>query len=284
MKLEIKNLRDTVNVEADHVYGLENRKYQLEMSMEEREKEIQVHKDILESEKQAAEEERHKVAMELQVRQQKVKNLRIKYEGLCMRNKSSSGDVEADGEHTQAFFVIKAAQEKEELQRYGDELDGKIRKSEKEIKALANTLDHLKVRNKNYRDKFMQGAEGADLERKQILEDQCRAASETLFKKRRELQQLQQNFEGASREIMQIRNEKNDLERKGQEIQQSGDHIEREVNDLSNKIQRANQSRESKLNNVRAVRGQDFEQSAIYMQILAEVEQTKNKHLLNALS
>ena len=39
-KLEIKRLRDTVNVEADKVYGLENRKYQLEMSMEEREKEI----------------------------------------------------------------------------------------------------------------------------------------------------------------------------------------------------------------------------------------------------
>lgn len=40
MKLEIKKLRDTVNVEADQVFGLENRKYQLEMSMEEREKEI----------------------------------------------------------------------------------------------------------------------------------------------------------------------------------------------------------------------------------------------------
>lgn len=40
MKLEIKKLRETVNVEADKVYGLENRKYQLEMSMEEREKEI----------------------------------------------------------------------------------------------------------------------------------------------------------------------------------------------------------------------------------------------------
>ncbi len=50
MKLEIKKLRDTVNIEADRVYGLENRKYQLEMSMEEREKEIQVHKDILVSE------------------------------------------------------------------------------------------------------------------------------------------------------------------------------------------------------------------------------------------
>ena len=65
MKLEIKKLRDTVNVEADRVYGLENRKYQLEMSMEERETEIQVHKDILVSELKAAEEERHKVAVEL---------------------------------------------------------------------------------------------------------------------------------------------------------------------------------------------------------------------------
>ncbi len=98
MKLEIKKLRDTVNVEADRVYGLENRKYQLEMSMEEREKEIQVHKDILVSELKSAEEERHKVAVELQVRSQKVKNLRIKYEGLCQRNKSSTGDGDGDGE------------------------------------------------------------------------------------------------------------------------------------------------------------------------------------------
>lgn len=71
----------------------------------------------------------------------------------------------------------------------------------------------MKLRNKNYRDKFMQGAEGADLDRKQILEDQCRAASENLFRKRRELQQMQSNFDGASRERMEIRNERNLAER-----------------------------------------------------------------------
>ena len=65
MKLEIKRLRDQVNIEADKVFGLENRKYQLEMSMEEREKEIKVHKDILVSELKAAENERHMVAVEL---------------------------------------------------------------------------------------------------------------------------------------------------------------------------------------------------------------------------
>lgn len=115
MKLEIKKLRDTVNVEADRVYGLENRKSQLEMSMEEREKEIQVHKDILLSEFKAAEEERHKVAVELQFRKSRVKNLRIKYEGLVQKNASSTGEADSPGEHTQAYYVIKAAQEKEEL-------------------------------------------------------------------------------------------------------------------------------------------------------------------------
>jgi len=45
--------------------------------------------------------------------------------------------------------VIQAAQQREELQRKGDELDASIRKSEKEIKALANTLEHLKARNGN---------------------------------------------------------------------------------------------------------------------------------------
>jgi len=145
------------------------------------------------------------VAYDLQKRKNKVKNLKIKYEGLIQKSQSSSGDVEAVGEHSQAYYVIKAAQEKEELQRQGDELDGKIRKCEKEIRALGNTLDHLKMRNKNFRDKFIQGAEGADIEKKQILEDQCRAASETLFKKRRELQKLQNDYDDDARRLMEIR-------------------------------------------------------------------------------
>jgi len=85
------------------------------MSMEEREKEIQVHKDILISELKAADQERHKVSVELTMQKSLVKNLRIKYEALCQRNKSSSGEVESTGEHSQAYYVIKAAQEKEEL-------------------------------------------------------------------------------------------------------------------------------------------------------------------------
>jgi signal transduction histidine kinase len=65
MKLEIKKIRETLNHTTNNVYSLENKKNQIEMSMQEREKEIQVHKDVLLAEKKAAEEERHKIAMEL---------------------------------------------------------------------------------------------------------------------------------------------------------------------------------------------------------------------------
>ena len=284
MKLEIQGLREKVNNGADKVFGFENRKYQLEMSMEEREKEIQVHKDILISELKAAEEERHKVKVELQQRYNKVKNLRIKYEGLVQRNQSSSGEVETQGEHSQAYYVIKAAQEKEELQRYGDELDGKVKKCEKEIKALLNTLDHLKVRNKNYRDKFMQGAEGADLERKQILEDQFRAASETLFRKRRDMGQLEQNFKTASLELVDIRGQRNELEQDANEHNQIHQQMDQEANEIAQRLGQGEASRDSRLNNVRQVRGEQFDDSAENKMVLAEMESEKNAYLLNALS
>ena len=53
-------------------------------------------------------------------------------------------------DRTQAYYVIRAAQEKEELQQIGDALDLEIVKSEKEIRGLVNTLQVLNVQNEKY--------------------------------------------------------------------------------------------------------------------------------------
>jgi hypothetical protein len=71
---------------------------------------------------------------------------------------------------------------------------------------------------------------------------------------------------------MQVRSEKNDLERRANEVQQQGAKTENDLQEYSAKLQRANQSKDSKLNNVRAVRGQNFDQTPTYFQILTEVE------------
>ena len=210
------------------------------------------------------------------MRKNKVKNLRIKYEGLVQKSQSSSGEVEAVGEHSQAYYVIKAAQEKEELQRYGDELDGKIRKCEKEIKALSNTLDHLKLRNKNYRDKFISGAEGADLDKKQILEDQCRAASETLFKKRRELQKLTKDYDDDARRLMEIKTKQQQIGKQTEDLNGMRDKLEKELSEQGVRFEKALKSYQSKLNNVKSVKGDGFEESKENVHIMLEVEQLKS--------
>ena len=65
LKLELKRLRESLNAKADEVFGLQNRKFQLQMSMEERQQEIKVHSDVLKAQLKAAEEERHATAREL---------------------------------------------------------------------------------------------------------------------------------------------------------------------------------------------------------------------------
>lgn len=145
LKLEVKKLKAALSAKSDEVFGLENRKYQLQMSMEERKRQIEVHREVQRAQLKLAEEERHRVAMELQERLMKVTVLRAKFETLAARVRGS-GDAGGE-ERSQAYFVIKAAQQREELQREGDELDAGIRKCEREIKALVATLKSLNVRN-----------------------------------------------------------------------------------------------------------------------------------------
>ncbi len=107
--LEIKKIYDVLMNKTDEVFNLENKKHQVEMSMQEREKEIQLHKDILIAEHKAAVEERHKVQVQLSQQKSKVNNHKIKYESLIQKNKPSDGEMESAQEHSQAYYVIKAA-------------------------------------------------------------------------------------------------------------------------------------------------------------------------------
>merc|ERR1719502_2457809 len=82
LRLEVKRLRQQLNTKSENLYSLENRKQQLHISMEEREKEIEVHQEVLKAQLRSQEEERHKTAIELAERKQKIYNLKMKYENV----------------------------------------------------------------------------------------------------------------------------------------------------------------------------------------------------------
>jgi len=54
----------------------------------------------------------------------------------------------------QAYYVIKAAQEREELQREGDILDGRIQTAEREVRGLEATLAKLNLVNTDMGNSF----------------------------------------------------------------------------------------------------------------------------------
>ena len=225
MKLEIQKLQDKVVLNHSNILDLENRKNQLEMSMSQRDKEVNLHQSVLQTELKLAEQERHKTAVELAERKNKVKNLQIKYQSL-IQSKQGSVDV---FEHSQAYYIIKAAQEREELERKDDEFKAQISKSEFEQKALLNTLDHLKGRNAKFRElQLNKNATQGDFDLKKNLQDQFHSIGSKLVEKKNEFESLKNHYESNVQYQKELQNRLDVLKsaRKTSEITVSNFRIE----------------------------------------------------------
>lgn len=192
LKLEVKRLRDKLYKTTDGVVSLERNKMEMETAMKERQHEITVHIDMLNQQIRAADSERHNISAEVHERITRIDKLKKRFEIMMV----SMAPPEGEEERSQAYYVIKAAQEKEDLQREGDILDANIRKSEKEIRALENTLRLLNSRNDTYRRSQKQVDESSDeMEQKQQMEEQLRAYNDKKRYKKRQIRELQEDLQ-----------------------------------------------------------------------------------------
>ncbi|NXI63675.1 CCD39 protein, partial [Anseranas semipalmata] len=192
LKLELKRLQDTLCNKTEKVLTLEKQKLELKKAIAERTEEIKVHKAMLDSQIRLVDQERQRISAEFQDRLNKIDKLRCRYEILTVVMMPPEGEEEK----TQTYYVIKAAQEKEALQREGDDLDTKICKAENEIVALENTLRILNNCNSNYRNSFKEVTETSEeYEEKLKLEEEKRAADEKYRYKRRQIKELQENLQ-----------------------------------------------------------------------------------------
>jgi len=211
LRLELRKLRGFLNSRADDVFTLESKQLYLHLALEERTREISLHKDMMKVQIKNAEEERHSACTEFRDRVKKVETLKRRYEILM-----SHFDVEEETtlsgtsseDHSQAYYVIKASQRREELQREGDDLDGKIRKAEKEIKALENTLKMMNDRNEEFRMNIYKAElNSKDVQHQEMLNEQYKNTMNLYKEKREVLQDLQSDLANSERALSQITSE-----------------------------------------------------------------------------
>uniref|UniRef100_A0A4X1V2C4 Coiled-coil domain-containing protein 39 n=1 Tax=Sus scrofa TaxID=9823 RepID=A0A4X1V2C4_PIG len=235
LKLEVKRAREMLHSKAKEVLSLEKRKQQLHTAMEERTEEIKVHKTMLASQIRYVDQERQNVSAEFHERLSKIDKLKNRYEILTVVMLPPEGEEEK----TQAYYVIKAAQEKEELQREGDSLDAKINKAEKEIYALGNTLQVLNSCNNNYKQSFKKVTPSSDeYELKIQLEEQKRAVDEKYRYKQRQIRELQEDIQSMENTLAVIEHVTNNVKEKMSEKQAYALQLSRETEEQKPKLER----------------------------------------------
>merc|ERR1711998_555792 len=222
LKLELTKLRKRLREVADDVVALENRQQQLKLSMESKEKEIALHKEVLRMEHRTAEEQRHEFLTTLNEKKMMVGKLDARLAAVESTMSSSDGGEQ----QSQTYFLIKAAQEREQLQRDGDLLDAKLKKTEKEILSLNTLLRTLNVKNQAYKTTFAKAdPKGNDQSTKKALETKAKQIDNQLKRKEQALHNLEedvavvdQRLQGANEEARQLTSFVQDLEDQHQRI------------------------------------------------------------------
>lgn len=284
LKLEVKRLRDMLHSKADDVLSLEKRKLQLETAMKERTEEIKIHMDILQMQIKHIEQEHQGISAELHERFSKIDKLKKRYELIMFTMEPPEGEEE----RSQAYYVIKAAQDKEELQRQGDELDAKISKGEKELRALENTLQLLHNQNSSYRKSFSKVTETSEeYEDKLKLEEQKQAIGEKYRYKRRQVRELQEDILCMTNTLENLLKEESTLQIIVQEKNDKTVHLIKELDDQSIKLERVTKHCSRVVKDVRSKEqssGETLEEQDIDLRELRDFNRSLNRLLAEAMS
>ncbi|NWW33999.1 CCD39 protein, partial [Panurus biarmicus] len=235
LKLELKRLQNTLCNKAEKVLTLEKQQLELKKAITERTEEIRIHKAMLDSQIRLLEQERHRLSAEFQDRLWKIDKLKHRYEIVTL----SMMPPEGEEMKSQAYYAIKAAQEKEALQQEGDDLDAKICKAQKEITAMENSLYVVKSWNRNYKNSFKAVPETSEeLEEKLKLEKDKKDADEKYRYKQKKIKELQENLQSMQQHLNIIEKQQSLFEEQKKEKQALVLQLKKDIKEQKPKLER----------------------------------------------
>ncbi|NWS09782.1 CCD39 protein, partial [Pachyramphus minor] len=235
LKLELKRLKDSLCNKTEKVLSMEKQRLELNKAIAERTEEIKIHKAMLESQIRLMEQERQRRSAEFQECLSKIDKLRRRYEIFTLAMMPPEGEEQK----SQAYYVIKAAQEKQALQQEGDDLEAKICKAEKEIVALENTLYVLNNSNSNFRNSFKEVTETSEEREERLkLEEEKRAADERYRCKRKQIKELQENLQSMEQHLDVAEKQKALFQEQNEEKQDVILQLNKDIEEQKPKLER----------------------------------------------
>lgn len=223
LKLQVNKLAKQLDEKDQELHGLENRREQLRLLLEEKEVLTQEDHDILRYELRLVLEERKKVATDLRAKEMQVMHLKTRYNVMNDRMKRPEGEEEG---LTHAQRMIKVAKEREELQAQGDALDKSVKKQQKTLAKLDEAIARVTSYNSASKNSLKTCKPGdPSLQEQQAVKKQIAALQQqnhrrqveikqqmsTELAKLQDLQQVQQDKEEAQRQLSELQKEHNSL-------------------------------------------------------------------------
>lgn len=234
-RLETRRLRSLLAGKADKVMSLEHRKRALELGMEERRQEISVQMELMQGESRLLHDEVHRLILELRERQLSLEKLKAKYDTVTSKCRPPNG-----GElQSQAYYIIKAAQEREELQSEANSYRQRIAQTEHECHALQKHLDDLIGSNTEMNQHFRFSSIQQTVEEQASLKQQLDAAYTLLKGKRQEEQKKSFNVEAARSKLANLISEETHMRRLLEDLTLQKDEVEQQIIEQSEKTKRA---------------------------------------------
>jgi chromosome segregation ATPase len=185
LRLQVEKIREQVSMKSDELISLENRRSQLQLSMQERLLEIEAHSSALKVQLKTEEESRHLAVCELQDREKTLSTLQAKYQ-IVMSQYMVDGE-----EVSQTYNMITFVKEREALETRGNDLNDEVQNIIHELSILEKQKKLMDEDNTS----FMNNQKGDETkeeekEKKQNLEEQLKVAKGRLSTRKSEAAQV----------------------------------------------------------------------------------------------